>query len=309
MFKASEFGTSLSENLKELFREAPRGAAQSGVLDLPNVWSSQTQFRRLQALSVSFHVLVLALLVIPFLPQLNPLQGVLTRPAPVTRIQYIPNSAPQMDGIRDPWSGGGASGERNPIPASKGAIPVFSAIQVTPPSVKPPQDPKMLTPPTLLGSPELQLQSPKMPNWGDPLSNTITDSSGLGSGSGIGSGRGTGVGPGSGGGFGPGDGGGAGNNHFHVGGNGDGFPSCIYCPNPQFTSEGVKAKLQGSVILVATITAEGRAVDIRVVQSLGLGLDEEAVKAVRSWRFRPAIGPDNKPAAVAAPIEVTFRLY
>jgi outer membrane biosynthesis protein TonB len=34
-----------------------------------------------------------------------------------------------------------------------------------------------------------------------------------------------------------------------------------------------------------------------------------AIAAVRTWRFKPALGPDGKPVTVNAPIEVTFRLY
>jgi TonB family protein len=56
------------------------------------------------------------------------------------------------------------------------------------------------------------------------------------------------------------------------------------------------------------ITVDGRATDIRVVQSPGLGLDEKAIEAVRTWRFRPAYGPNGKPVATISPIEVTFRL-
>jgi TonB family protein len=71
----------------------------------------------------------------------------------------------------------------------------------------------------------------------------------------------------------------------------------------------VKAKYQGTVLLVAVITADGRATEIRVAKGLGLGLDEKAVEAVRTWRFRPALGPDGKPASVRQSIEVTFHLY
>jgi TonB family protein len=60
---------------------------------------------------------------------------------------------------------------------------------------------------------------------------------------------------------------------------------------------------------MAVITADGRATNIRVAKGLGMGLDEKAIEAVRTWRFRPAVGPDGKAAAVSTPIEVVFRLY
>ena len=60
--------------------------------------------------------------------------------------------------------------------------------------------------------------------------------------------------------------------------------------------------------LQAIIQLNGHATDIQVVKSAGLGLDEKAVDAVRTWRFKPAIGPDGTPVPTIAPIEVNFRL-
>ena len=62
-------------------------------------------------------------------------------------------------------------------------------------------------------------------------------------------------------------------------------------------------------MLVAMITADGKATDIKVVKGLGLGLDEKAIEAVRTWRFKPAAGPNGRPAPVRQTIEVTFHLY
>ena len=90
---------------------------------------------------------------------------------------------------------------------------------------------------------------------------------------------------------------------------GHGYPACIYCPQAQYSDEAVKAKYQGTVTLVAIITAEGKATDIQVLKGLGLGLDEKAIEAVRTWRFRPAAGPNGRPAPVRQTIEVTFHLY
>lgn len=61
-------------------------------------------------------------------------------------------------------------------------------------------------------------------------------------------------------------------------------------------------------MLQCIITADGRATNLSVVKSPGLGLDAKAVEAVRNWRFRPAIGPNGKPVNVLQTIEVTFRL-
>jgi protein TonB len=96
---------------------------------------------------------------------------------------------------------------------------------------------------------------------------------------------------------------------FNAGYGGYGVPSCIYCPNAQFSDEAVKAKFQGTVTLSIVITADGRATEIHVAKGLGLGLDENAVAAVRAWRFKPALGPNGKPAPVRMNVEVVFHLY
>ena len=71
----------------------------------------------------------------------------------------------------------------------------------------------------------------------------------------------------------------------------------------------MKVKVQGVVELSAIITADGRVTDVHVSKGLGLGLDEKAMAAVRTWRLRPAMGPDGKPAAVRQIIEVAFQLF
>jgi len=181
--------------------------------------------------------------------------------------------------------------------------------QLTPPMVTLKNlNPRMSAVPTVLGPPDLKLPSPDLPNYGDPLAASITDSSGTGTGSGIGNGNGGGVGSGEGGGVGPGEGGGTGGGVFRPGTGGVGYPSCLYCPRPSYSDEARKAKYQGTVLLQAVITPDGRGIEIQVVKGLGLGLDEKAVEAVKGWRFKPAVGPDGKPVATLVPIEVTFRL-
>jgi periplasmic protein TonB len=338
---SAQFGAGLSENLKEFFRPAPRGAVNSDLLvnwnaefggfwknlrDLisppklaplkttsqpvavPEIWSKNTQFTRVQALSIAFHVLVLVLIIVPLLPELmsppttraNTNVDILTLSSPIL---------PKLSPGKDVAHGGGGGGEHNPIPASKGRAPKFDWTQLAPPAVKPPVNPKLAVAPNLLGPPQLNVPSPNMPNWGDPIQRVATDSSGPGGGAGIGSGNNGGVGSGTGGGLGSGEDGGAGGGVFDGGTHGYGFPTCLYCPRADYSDEAVKVKYQGVVLLMAIITPDGRATDIHVAKGLGLGLDEKAIEAVRSWRFTPAKGPDGKPASVRVPIEVQFHLY
>jgi protein TonB len=91
--------------------------------------------------------------------------------------------------------------------------------------------------------------------------------------------------------------------------NGVGSPTCLYCPSPQYSDEARKAKYQGTVTLLVTVMPDGRAVNISVVKGPGLGLEEKAIEAVRTWKFKPALGPNGKIVPTIVPIEVTFRLY
>jgi TonB family protein len=91
-------------------------------------------------------------------------------------------------------------------------------------------------------------------------------------------------------------------------GKGSIFASCQQCPEPSYTPEARAKKIAGVVLLVATITEQGTAEHIAVIRGLGSGLTESAVRAVRGWRFKAAIGPDGTPFATRTPIEVNFIL-
>lgn len=91
-------------------------------------------------------------------------------------------------------------------------------------------------------------------------------------------------------------------------GNGVTPPKPIYHPNPEYSEEARKAKYQGTVVLWIIVDPQGQPQDIRVVRSVGKGLDEKAVEAVRKWRFEPA-KLKGQPVAVQINTEVTFKLY
>jgi TonB family protein len=101
---------------------------------------------------------------------------------------------------------------------------------------------------------------------------------------------------------------GAKKNFLRAGVDGIGTPICIHCPAPKYSKKARADKLQGSVILEAIVTAQGKATKIVLVRRLGGGLDENAIDVVKSWRFKPAIDKAGNPVAVLVPIEVTFRL-
>jgi len=166
------------------------------------------------------------------------------------------------------------------------------------------EHPKLMAEPTII-APDLKL--PQTNQVGDPLSALMTPSDGRGVGSGIGSGSGGGIGSGSGDGLGPGSGGNFGGGVFRVG-NGVTAPKVIYDPEPEYSPEARMAKYQGTVILSAIIGPDGRPRNLYVQRSLGMGLDERALEAVRTWRFSPAT-KDGNPVAVQIEVEVNFHLY
>ncbi len=95
---------------------------------------------------------------------------------------------------------------------------------------------------------------------------------------------------------------------FKPGIGGVGYPSCLVCPSPSYSEKALKKKVEGIVVLEVIITPEGRATDITVKKSMGNGLDEKAIEAVRKWMFKPVTGPDGKPVPIRINIEVTFRM-
>jgi TonB family protein len=64
----------------------------------------------------------------------------------------------------------------------------------------------------------------------------------------------------------------------------------------------------GTVVLWLVVGPDGKPRDIRVARTLGLGLDEKAIEAVKTWIFEPAY-KDGKPVAVQINVEVNFHLY
>lgn len=207
---------------------------------------------------------------------------------------------------KDQSGGGGGGGDRDKLAASKGALPKQSREQITPPAVIVRNEaPKLAVDPTVV-APQIQLSMTGP--LGDPLSKILgPPSSGTGSGGGIGSGSGGGVGSGRGPGVGPGYGGGIGGGVYKVGG-GVSAPRAIFAPDPEYSEEARKAKYQGTVVLYMIVGPDGRARDIRVMRSVGMGLDEKAIEAVRTWRFDPA-RRDGQAVAVQINVEVSFRLY
>jgi protein TonB len=247
--------------------------------------------------SLLIHVGVLSLLVI--LGSIKPVQQIAKKSVSLIAPDLSPYLAPK----KQTSGGGGGGGAKMPLDASKGKLPKPAPRQFTPPRVDP-VEAKLPMPASII-APE-DIPNINAMNFGDIQSKLGIPSNGTGLGGGIGSGIGGGVGSGRGGGVGPGSGGGFGGGAYRIGG-GVSAPTVLSKVEPEYSEEARKAKWQGTVVLSLIVDDQGRPQNLKVVRSLGLGLDQKAIEAVEKWRFRPGM-KDGKAVPVMATIEVNFRL-
>ncbi len=85
-------------------------------------------------------------------------------------------------------------------------------------------------------------------------------------------------------------------------------PVRVYAPPPAYTSEGRAQRIQGVVILQATIDETGAVTGVQPLKGLPMGLTESAVEAVRQWRFEPARDAAGKPISVYYNLAINFRM-
>ncbi len=285
------------ESSLQYFRGSVRSwsdRAGSAAFSVP--WREQASLKSLTGLysghetiagisSVLVHVTAVALLLL--VGSLPPVQQAVK--------EFVPIIAPDLRALQPkPEESKGGGGSPQKLAETKGQLPRTAPKSFVPP-VQTLEDPKLTVTPTIV--------APDLPNivannYGDPLGKLGVPSTGNGIGTGIGIGKGPGVGSGNGGGF----GGGA----FKIGG-GVSAPVPIFKPEPEYSEEARKLKWQGSVLLSMIVDENGVPQNIKVVHSLGLGLDQKAIEAVQKWRFKPG-QKDGKPVPVFADIEVNFRL-
>lgn len=257
-------------------------------------------FRHTRWLSLVAHAVILALLVIPV---------AITGPRPTETLVMLYNktiplilNAPRLE-----QSGGGGGGGRNaPTPPSKGVLPRGAEKQVVPPMV----EAKNLSPELVVESTIVAPQLAQIPTVnvqiGDPNGVAGPLSAGPGRGGGIGTGVGTGVGPGTGPGAGPGVGGGIGGGVFSIGG-GVSAPVLLSQTQPEYSDDARKARVQGTVELLIVVQADGTVRFDNVSRSLGYGLDQRAIDAVKKWKFVPG-RKDGQPVATWVSVLVNFSL-
>ncbi len=136
-----------------------------------------------------------------------------------------------------------------------------------------------------------------------------SNSRGSGTDGGAGTGRGPGSGPGDGAGLGPGSNGGAGGGPIFGPGGDVTSPVLLHEVRPSYTVDAMRARIQGEVWVAAVVLPDGTVASPRVIRSLdhAFGLDEEALRIVRQWRFKPGTR-FGQPVAVQIDIAVGFNM-
>ena len=213
--------------------------------------------------------------------------------------------------------GGGGGGRNTPTPASKGQLPKFSLI---PPIIAPrpeptPRPPLIAVPETVMVDPRLEPKRDELAVTGLPNGVPGPPSAGPGSGGGMGTGDGGGMGPGSGRGVGPGRGYNMGGGDPSLGGGSNNAPATsvdqgpilLNNPQPRYTEEARKNKIQGTVRVRALIGSDGQVKRVQIVRSLPDGLDEQAIQAAYQLRFKPAMKA-GQPVAFWKAVDIEFNL-
>jgi periplasmic protein TonB len=265
----------------------------------------RSRSRTSTVVSVTVHIVVIALILWVAMAIHSPVvDSPIATVTPVHFTLYDPPPPPVMQVVKV-RGGGGGGGARQIIPPTQGSLPkVVAKAPVIPLEAKKIESPKLLIQPTTT----VQMpQDNSMPKLGVPHTQQVAMASqGSGTGSGFGFGLGGGVGSGHGTGQGPGGDRGYGGGVMSVGG-GVSAPEVIHSVQPQFTPDARRENFQGVVAVQLIVDSQGFPQDVRVVRHLGMGLDEEAIAAVKQYKFRAATYEGHS-VAVQMVIDVNFRL-
>jgi protein TonB len=277
------------------------GVRNRFLTDVPAVTLRQRQ-RAVGGLTLSLSAHVAALLIAAIVVSRAPIND--STVSPVTKL-------PLVYALPGGGGGEGPGGDNSPQPVRRAqlvgpeavALPTVQrgrseAVEETPQPIQ------------RISLPDRQVNAGLQEMVGSVAAVTAPDfgSRGPGSGPGADGNRGPGSGPGgTGPGLGPGEGPGSGGEGPP--GNGVSWPTLIVEVKPNYTAEAMRARIEGVVELDIVVMADGSVGRVRLVRSLDsrFGLDEEAIRAVRRWRFDPSRRA-GKAVTVKVPVEVSFRL-
>jgi periplasmic protein TonB len=291
------------ENLQELGsrRAIASGPSSAGPLHYCFIDLSARKGNA-QTFSAIFHVAVccLALALLTTTPGGKQLLHEIDIGTPHGILPYLPPADANTFG--QPGLGlNGGGGENDPRPTRRGNLAPISSMPLAPPRLPQNRDTELPVPPAVF-DPNAPASVAMVMHLGLPWMDKDTDSAGPGTGHGFGTGNGGGMGDRSGAGAGEGE---DGSSYANV----VSQPVCSYCPDPEYTEEARKGKLQGGVTVQVLIGEDGTAKRIRVVKGLGMGLDERTIETIHRWHFVPARDAHERGVPVWVTIEATFRLF
>ena len=82
----------------------------------------------------------------------------------------------------------------------------------------------------------------------------------------------------------------------------------VYVPNPEYTEKARKKGIEGTLLLAIAVNRSGGVDAVKILRSIDPGLDQQAIDAVKQWKFSPA-EKDGEPIPFQTQVEVHFRLY
>lgn len=197
----------------------------------------------------------------------------------------------------------GVAAMKSPLPERR-PVPAAPAARIEEPPPTPPVPAEPLPP----------VEAPVLARSNDPVTEAgvleqrqpAPPSRGSGEGGGAGTGQGVGLGEGKGSGIGDGEGGGEGGGPYRPG-SGVLPPRLLSEVKPDYTEDARRRGLEGEVVMEIVVRRDGRVGDVRVLQGLGAGLDQQAINAVRRWQFAPATRK-GKVVDVVVEVAVEFKL-
>jgi protein TonB len=292
----------VSRSLRQALRGAEIPSSASGAPLHLEVIDLSARNGGAQTFSAGVHLAILAALLFAIVsaPTGGPIRKLIPLDPGRKLLAYIPPADSQSTGRPSLGSNGGG-GEQDPRPTRFGNLAPFSSMPLVPPRLNRNENVALPAPPAVFDA-NAPASVATVTHLGLPWMTSDTDSAGPGKGHGFGDGTGHTMGGGNGPGAGAGDDDGPYANMVS--------PSvCVYCPEPKYTEDARKAKIQGKILLQVLVGADGKPARIQVLQGLGMGLDESAVEILRTWRFSPARDANKRPVRAWVTIETNFRLF
>jgi len=230
------------------------------------------------AISIAVHAIAIAALAYLFQSSTRTRETVVISSPRTVQMVWIPDPRPAARG------GGSPPKATRPVAPDKPAVPVLQPI------------PAIVEPPAIVPEAPPQLIAEAVPVIQDSGADNGVPSVRAGDGEKPGTGADPGSGPGGGG-------------EVYGIGNGVSAPIPLRRPPPTYTTDAMRARLQGVVVLNCVVRPDGRCSDIRVMRSLDMvfGLDDQAIASAREWRFRPGerLGA---PVPVLVTLEIAFNI-